>query len=195
MKKLLLSLICLFSFATINVHADEIKLPEKTDHEKVTIYIFRGSGCSHCYDALTYFNDEISEYSDYIEVKTYEVWYTEANSALLDDVVKAKGEQRGGVPYIIIGKDYSKTGFMNEWGEELIEKALEEYQNDDYEDLVAKTAEGHPDAKLTTLYEAAVEEGIVVEKRDTSNDAVVIIAIFGVVILGGAALVFFSRKK
>lgn len=36
-------------FAT-NVKASKIELPEKTDHEKVKVYLFRGAGCSHCYD-------------------------------------------------------------------------------------------------------------------------------------------------
>ena len=67
MKKLLIALLCIFSLNVTNVLADEIELPEVTDHEKVVIYIFRGQGCSHCFDALTYFNDEASKYSDYFE--------------------------------------------------------------------------------------------------------------------------------
>ena len=38
-------------FAT-NVKASKIELPEKTDHEKVKVYLFRGAGCSHCYTLL-----------------------------------------------------------------------------------------------------------------------------------------------
>ena len=195
MKKLLLTILCIFSFCFVNVFADEIVVPEVTDHEKVTIYIFRGQGCSHCFDALTYFNEEASKYSNFFEVKTYEVWYNEKNALLLNAVVEAKKQERGGVPYIVIGENYSKTGFTNEFGEELIAKALEEYQNKEYKDLVSEIAAGVEDEKMTTLREACIEEGIEVDKRDTSSDAIIVIGIFAVVILGGVALVLCSRKK
>ena len=49
MKKYIVLLISIVGvlFAT-NVKAAKIKLPEKTDHEIVKVYLFRGAGCSHC---------------------------------------------------------------------------------------------------------------------------------------------------
>ena len=65
-------------FAT-NVKASKIELPKKTDHEKVKVYLFRGAGCSHCYDFLTYFADKYETYDDYFEIVTYESWNNSTN--------------------------------------------------------------------------------------------------------------------
>lgn len=50
MKKYIVLLVSIFGvlFAS-NVKAEKIELPEKTDHEIVKVYLFRGAGCSHCY--------------------------------------------------------------------------------------------------------------------------------------------------
>lgn len=195
MKKILISVLCALSLSFANVYADEIEMPEVTDHEKVTIYLFRGQGCSHCYDALTYFNEIAKDYSDYFEIKTYEIWNNQYNYALLTDVLAVKEQEYEGVPYIIVGESYSKTGFMESWGTEIINAALTEYQNEKYVDVVAKTANDHQSAEVTSLREACVEEEIIVEERDSSADVYIIIGIFAVIILGGGALVYFSRKK
>lgn len=195
MKKFLLTIICLFSIITVPVKAKEIELPEVTDHEKVTIYIFRGNGCGFCYNSLAYFNKIASKYSKYFEVVTYEVYNSQENSALYLDVAKEKGEQSGAVPFIVIGDKFSKMGFLEDWGEEFIETALKEYQNKDYVDLVAKIAKNHPDAESTTLREACIEEGIIQENESHANDTVIILSIFAVIIVGVSSLIFFSRKK
>jgi len=197
MKKFLISLICVFSLITMPVKAEEIELPEVTDHEKVTIYIFRGKGCGFCYNSLVYFNEIAKDYADYFEVKTYEVWNSQENSELLAAVASANEDELGGVPYIVIGDSYSTVGFLKEWGEEIIETALKEYQNKDYVDLVAEIAKEHPDAEETTLKEACIEEGIITQggEKAAANDTVIILSIFAVVIVGVTALVLFSRKK
>ena len=193
MKKLLVSLLCLLTFGVLNVNADE--LPEITDHEKVTIYIFRGNGCGYCKNALTYFNDNADKYSDYFEVKTYEVWENSYNNELLKAVAEKMGDTLGGVPYIIIGDAYSENGFADYLAEDMIDAALTEYQNESYKDLVSEVAKDHANAKQQSLREACIEEGIIVEKRDTSKDWIIVAGIFAVIIGGGAALVVLSRKK
>ena len=195
MKKLLISLICLLTLCVANVHADEIELPEVTDHEKVTIYIFRGNGCGFCKKALTYFNENASKYSDYLEVKTYEVYNNSANSTLMNAVGQHFGDDTGGVPYIVVGSTYHDSGFTDALGEEMVKAALTEYQNKDYKDVVSEIAEEHSSAKITTLYDACVEDGIIVVERDKSNDAWIVLAIFAVIIGGGVGLIALSRKK
>lgn len=190
MKKLLVSLICLLTFGIVNVNA--IELPEVTDHEKVTIYIFRGTGCGYCKQALTYFNDNIATYSDYIEVKTYEVWQNQYNNELMLDVAEKMGDELKGVPYIVIGNSYSENGFASSLAEAMVEAALNEYQNPEYVDLVAETSKDHGKAEISSLREACIEEEIIVEKSDNT---LLVLGIFAVVLGGGIALVAFSRKK
>lgn len=198
MKKLLISLICLLSFSFFTVGA--VSLPEKTDHEKVTINIFRGSGCSHCYEALEFFNANYAKYSEYIDIRVYETWKDSTNADLFNAVATELGDEAGGVPYIVVGESYHQAGFLSSLGEDIIQAALDEYENAEYRDVVAEVAsemESHP----TTLADACEEEGIIAEDYDTTedekegNDAIVIIAIFTVVIGGFVALMICSRKK
>ena len=195
MKKFLLTLICVFSIIAVPVNAKGTELPEVTDHEKVTRYIFRGKGCGYCRNALTYFNKIASTYSDYFEVVTYEVYNSQYNSALYVDIAEEKGEQSGAVPFIVIGDKFSKMGFLEDWGEDFIEAALNEYKNEKYVDLVAQFAKDHPNAEATSLREACIEEGIVKETASHDNDTVIILGIFTVVVVGVTSLIFFSRKK
>lgn len=190
MKKLLLGLILVITLFTFNVKA--VELPEKTDHEKVTIYIFRGHGCSHCYDALNYFNAHAEEYSDYFEVKAYEVWNVKENDELKNAVAEYLNDTVSGVPYIVVGSGYSINGFAESVADEIIENALREYQNDEYEDIVAKLAEGK-NYKQESLEDACINEGIV--KKHGKYDGIIITAIFVIVIGGGAAFIAFSRKN
>lgn len=194
MKKLLISLICLFALSIFSVNA--ISLPEKTDHEKVTIYVFRGSGCSHCYEALEYLNDNINKYSDYIDVVTYETWEDSSNATLLQAVAEAVNEDVGGVPFIVIGSTYHKAGFATSLGEELIQTALDEYENTEYVDVVAQVATTM-DSNPAPLRDACIAEGIKVAttNEEKSNDALIIIGIFAVIIGGFTALMVCSRKK
>lgn len=193
MKKFLICLVSLIAFSILNVSADE--LPEVTDHEKVTIYVFRGNNCGYCRNALTYFNSLGDTYADYFEVQTYEVWENQYNNELLIEVAEKMGDKVNGVPYIIIGNSYSENGFAETLGAEMIEAALKEYQSESYTDLVAEIAKNHGNAEEKSLYDACVEEEIIVEERDTSMDTIIILGIFALVIGGGAALVVFSRKK
>ncbi|MBE6148454.1 MAG: thioredoxin family protein [Firmicutes bacterium] len=193
MKKFLIAIICLIAFGFLNVSA--VELPEVTDHEKVTIYIFRGNGCGFCRNALVYFNENADKYSDYIEVKTYEVWENQYNSDLMLEVAEKMGDELTGVPYIVIGNTYSENGFLDTLGEDMIEAALQEYQSDSYVDLVAEVAEKHESAQEQSLYDSCVEEEIIVVERDTTYDTIIILGIFALIIGGGVALVLFSRKK
>ena len=77
---------------------------------KVKIYIFRGLGCGYCRNLLTYLNSIINDYKDIVDINTYEVWYDTDNSALMQSVAKAMGDEVGGVPYMIIG-DKSFKGY------------------------------------------------------------------------------------
>lgn len=192
MKKILLGIIGLLLVVCVNVKA--IELPEVTDHEKVTVYVFRGSGCSHCYEALTYFNLLGDTYNDYFEVQTYEIWENNNNQMLIQDLIELKNlnAEKFGVPYILVGDTYDWEGFAQAYGENIVESALKEYQNPDYKDVVKELLKNNPNAKATSLHDACVEEGIIVETNPA--DTYIVLGVFAVLLAGVAALVIFSRK-
>ncbi|MBR3229495.1 MAG: hypothetical protein IKF91_01555 [Bacilli bacterium] len=98
------------------------------NEEKPVIYLFRGKGCSHCYEFLEYVSsDLVKEKGDKFRLVTYEVWNNEANGELMQKVADYFKEDASGVPYIIIGdktfNGYAKS--MNKEIEEAIDKLNE----------------------------------------------------------------------
>ena len=142
MKKFLGLLIATVATVFFIGNVNAIEKPKVTDHEKINVYIFRGSGCSHCYDALTYLYGLNGEYDDYINVVTYEVWGNQNNSALAKAVAAKLGDEFSGVPYIVIGNK-SFAGFGSDTGTEMIETALDAYQSKKYKDVVASVIKAH----------------------------------------------------
>ena len=200
MKKFLGVMIVTLTALFLVGSASAIEKPKVTDHEKINVYIFRGSGCSHCYDALTYLYGLDGEYDDYFKVVTYEVWGNQNNSALAKAVATKLGDEFGGVPYIVIGNK-SFAGFGSSTGTEIIETALEAYKNKKYKDVVASVIKsGNYDVVSQALSEAAYEEGIteVVPPKveeEKKDDTWVVLAVFVVIIGGFGALIYSSRKK
>lgn len=193
MKKLLIVLIGVLSFTFVNVSA--IELPEVTDHEKVTLYMFRGSGCSHCHEALEYFNENYSKYKDYFNIELYEVWNNSYNSQLMQDVADKKGDEANGVPYFVLGSDFSISGFSESIANQIIETALKEYQNENYTDIVAEVKKGASNIKKESLEDALKDEKIIEDEKNTSNDTIIAVVIFAAIFGGIAGLVALSRKK
>ncbi len=200
MKKFLGVMIVTLTALFLVGSASAIEKPKVTDHEKINVYIFRGSGCSHCYDALTFLYGLDGEYDDYFKVVTYEVWGNQNNSALAKAVATKLGDEFGGVPYIVIGNK-SFAGFGSSTGTEIIETALEAYKNKKYKDVVASVIKsGNYDVVSQALSEAAYEEGIteVVPPKveeEKKDDTWVVLAVFVVIIGGFGALIYSSRKK
>ena len=200
MKKFLGLIIATIAALLFIGNANAIEKPEVTDHEKINVYIFRGSGCSHCYDALTFLYGLNGEYDDYINVVTYEVWSNQNNSALAKAVAAKLGDEFSGVPYIVIGSK-SFSGFGNSTGTEMIETALDYYKSKKYKDVVASVVKaGDYNEVSQSLAEAAYEEGITEVaptkvEEEKSDDTWVILAVFVVIIGGFGALVYSSRKK
>lgn len=200
MKKYLVLLVATFMLLFAgSVKAEE--LPEKTDHEKVTVYLFRGEGCPHCQDFLEWFAKSyyVKGYDEYFDIVSFESWKNTDNQALLLEMKKIVGEtEDSSVPLVIVGDDYHRMGFSD--GAEIVDAALKEYQNDNYKDIVKETMEKldkdvNPSSQ--DLKQAAASEGIKVKevKKGGLSDGVVVAIIFGVIILGFGGLVVYSRKK
>ena len=206
MKKILISLvIVLMIIMHVPVSAKTIgDLPEKTDHEKVNIHLFYASWCSHCHDFITYFSDKYEDYKDYFEIKTYLVSETQngqsvtipENYAIMESVAAAYGKEMG-FPLIIVGDEFAQSGFGND-GTEIINKALEEYQNEKYEDKVSSIVEKEKldDSKIADFEDACSVAGIACGDVEAAPDysAVILIGVF-VVLVGGLSLLVIISKK
>ena len=109
---------------------EEIKLENKDYKEndkQVTIYMFRGTGCTYCRSFLEFLNDISEDYGKYFKLVSYEVWSDSKNSELLADISLFLGQEAGGVPYIIIG-DQVFAGYSKE-SNDIIKAAIKEEYN------------------------------------------------------------------
>lgn len=133
--------------------------------EKVNVYIFRGEGCPHCEEALEFFDtlEQDEEYKDLYKLVTYEVWYDENNSKLMQDVADALGEQASGVPYIVIG---SKTfsGYASSYDDKIKDAIKTAYEDSDYKDVVKQVKKGTytPEKYKFPIVPVAIVAGVVV---------------------------------
>lgn len=106
----------------------------KESNEKANIYLFRGSGCSHCYDFLTYLEAMTEEYGKYFNLISYEVWQNEENNKLMKETASKMGDQVTGVPYIVIGNQ-SWNGYGEDLNEEIYNAIMKEYENGNKNDV------------------------------------------------------------
>lgn len=94
------------------------------NEDKPVIYLFRGKGCSHCYEFLEYASsDLVKEKGNKFRMVTYEVWNNEANAELMQKVSDYFKDDASGVPYIVIG-DKTFNGYSNSMNKE-IEEAID----------------------------------------------------------------------
>ena len=95
MKKILLGLTILL---TLTIGLDNVNASSK-----VTVYLFRGSTCEHCENALEYMDKHRDEIPKDVEIVTYEVWENKNNSKLQDAVAdKLKVDKKENYEAIII---------------------------------------------------------------------------------------------
>lgn len=144
---------------------------EETD-DQVTIYMFRGQGCSHCLDFLTYLNSISKEYGDKFKLRAYEVWNNEDNINLQGEVAQFLGTNvnKGSVPYVIVGKT-TIVGFGEDDKKVLTDAIDSEY-------------------KKTTKYDVMKE--MKPSKKEKKSKGVVTYIIIGVL---AALVIFFLTRK
>ena len=107
----------------------EINLDQVTyDKNKVNIYFFWGSTCSHCKEEFAFFDEIQEEYGDYYNLYTYEVWNNPDNAEIMKKFASALNEEAKGVPYTVIG-DVSFIGFSESDKEKFIETIKSKHQN------------------------------------------------------------------
>lgn len=144
--------------------------------DKVNVYLFRGSTCSHCFNAVLYFASIAGESGKYFNLKSYEVWNNTENSELMEKVGAKLNDEVSGVPYIVVG-DKSWSGFADSYGEEILSKIKSEYE---------KTADERTDI---------VKDIVSGTTSDSSSNDVIALLIILLVTGGIVAGIVVTRKK
>ena len=90
--------------------------------EPINIYLFWGSTCHELDDS----------YNKYFNLKKYEVWYNEENKKLMYEVGELLNQTYYAVPFLVVG-DEVIVGFNESKKEYILDKIIEEYNNDRYD--------------------------------------------------------------
>ena len=117
---------------------EKIKLENKNYKEtdkQVTIYMFRGTGCTYCRSFLNFLNDISEDYGKYFKLVSYEVWRDTKNGELLEELSSFLGQDAGGVPYIIIGEHVFR-GYSEEYDDTIKAVIKEEYNKSEKYDAL-----------------------------------------------------------
>lgn len=198
MKKLLIVLITILNlFFIIPVEA-KTSLPEKTNHEKVKVYLFWSSTCSNCHNLMKYFANKYQDYESYFEIVTYQVNNDKNNASLASTIAKQVGEKPGYVPLVIIGNTYHVLGWDDSLGEIITKEALKAYEDKEYTDIVAKEIKNNKlDVKEKSFAEACDVVGIKhnINTKNKVDTKFVIGFICVTIILGTIGLIILSRKR
>lgn len=198
MKKLLIVLITILNlFFIIPVEA-KTSLPEKTNHEKVKVYLFWSSTCTNCHNLMKYFANKYQDYESYFEIVTYQVNNDKNNASLASTIAEQVGEKPGYVPLVIIGNTYHVLGWDDSLGEIITKEALKAYEDKEYTDIVAKEIKNNKlDVKEKSFAEACDVVGIKynINTKNKVDTKFVIGFICVTIILGTIGLIILSRKR
>lgn len=102
----------------------------KFDNDKINVYIFWGSTCSHCEELYEFLYSNEKEEKKYARIYGFEVWENKDNGLLMDKFIAANNGKTGerSVPYIVIG-DTVLTGFSATDKEKIKNLIKEAYDN------------------------------------------------------------------
>lgn len=174
MKKLFLFM-AIFSMGICQVNAAQ--------EEPITVYLFWSSSCGYCGYAIEDLNEIEQEYEDIFEIVTYQVSDGD-NTTLFSYLVNEFGAG-GGIPFFVIG-DQTVEGYAIDT---VLEIAQEEYESDDYVDVVSEYEEEYGPYSAEDLEYACDIKGIeylnanTVNTENESNDITSFIAGFVLAIM------------
>ena len=103
--------------------------------EAINVYLFWGNGCHICENLMNYFEELEKEYGNYYNLIKYEVWYNAENSNLTHEVGNKLNQTYFAVPFLVIG-DEVIVGYNNNKDNYIKERIIEEYNNNEYVDVV-----------------------------------------------------------
>ena len=185
---------------TVNAANDKKEVASESS-DKVTLYLFRQTGCPHCADEMIYLNDHLDELSEKIDIVVYDI-YEGNNRELIVGLLDELGIEYEGAPFNVIGKK-TFVGFADS-----IAASFEDFVDTAYkakeQDVVAKVLSKNNYEGLVreTLHEAMDKEDIPYnnsnslksEEKESSDTIVIVGIIAGVAILTGV-LIYFSKRK
>ena len=113
-------------------------LTAKAEGRVINIHLFYGSTCPHCAAEEKFLADYLKD-KDNVKLYMYEVWGSEENQKLLQEVQKQMGNNANGVPYTVIGKKVI-VGYSDSYTPEEIKKQVEYYldENNEYRDYAGE---------------------------------------------------------
>lgn len=183
---------------------EELDIPAnyKETNDQITIYLFRGKGCSFCRAYLTFMSNIAAEYGKYFKMVSFEVWNNEDNWYLMNQISYLKqGDIVQGVPYYIIG-DKVFNGYASDYDED-IKKAIVDLYNTEKSKRadIFETAEKEGLTSVEELQKLYGEEESG-ETETTSNsssgsnsDVAIVLWTLGFVVVGTAAIIIFNNYK
>lgn len=198
MKKSLIVVITVLSLFISSAVQAKINVPEKSDHEKVNVYLFWSSNCTNCHNLIKYFKDDYQNYQDYFQIVSYQINNNDNNSALADLIAEKVGEEVGFVPLLVIGDSYHILGWDDKIGDTVIKEALKAYEDKNYTDIVAATIqEKKLDVENKTYQETCKVIGINCSdnSKEKLNTKFVICFVSSVILLGSGGLIALSKKE
>ena len=118
----------------------------KNDRHPINVYLFTQSGCQYGdkqYEYLQELKDD-SEIKNYFKIVEYEVWdeygqKNEDNYLLMHEVSKKLEIHTAGSPYLVIGDDFSVSGYTEANNHQIKEAILDATEDENYHDLVSET--------------------------------------------------------
>lgn len=103
-----------------------------SDDEPINIYLFWGDDCGACANLKEFFNNLDNSYNNYFNLIKYEVWYNEENYELMHKIGDYLNQTYYAVPFLVVG-DEIIIGADDAKKEYILEKIIEEYNNDRYD--------------------------------------------------------------
>lgn len=144
--------------------------------DKAVIYLFRGSGCSHCHEFLEYLNTLADTYGDKFYVVSYEVWNNTANASLMTNVGNVFGDDAEGVPYIVVG-DKTFTGWDSSM-EDSFKSAIDTLYNstDKYDVMAYLASQGEETEATKTTSSSSIAPALI-------SIEILNIIVFGIIVV------------
>ena len=118
-----------------------IKDDEK--NSKIILYMFHGSTCPHCVNAIATIKEERNTTFKNVEIRTFEVWKNKDNSELYKKVTDKLKVNVNSVPYFVIG-EYNRVGFN---ADTLLKEYKKALNNKNYKDIVSEVIKENKDLK------------------------------------------------
>lgn len=192
-KKYLFILLCLIGFiptinASTNNDVSQTKVLDLKDtvedidlefkgtnykeaDDQVIVYLFRMEDCTHCHDAIKFFNDIVEEYGDKFKMRSFEISKVSANNELYKKVYEYL-KIKEGVPLILIGESVFR-GFK-----------------EDTKDKIKTAIEKNYENKITYDIFDAMERSQEEKKKPAS---IIIFAFIGLILL--IIILIFAKKE